>query len=300
MLRPANDALRQRKAETATTVAVLAFALFLPCMVVLAAAFVGDAARSYLQAYQPIVYLSADADSTEADGLAAELGGWPMVAEAQVRTPNDAFKALHERLGSQEVAQLGVSATMLPYSVVLKPSTPVIGHLDLIASVSGLEARMEVESVDVPSPKAAQTLSFVRWLLWLGALLLVVLVVTGLGQASVYLLRLEDELATESELLALFGASPAKQRRATLVRAVTLGAWAGAVAFGGLLVMLLMWQDARPVLVGTSHGASTWSWLAVAVPLGLGPLFGLVAGWIANRSRPIDVKTDEMELQTLF
>jgi hypothetical protein len=305
MLRPANDALRRRKAETATTIAVLAFALILPCMAVLAAAFVGDAARSYLEAYQPIVYLSSDAGSDEADEIAAELGGWPTVDDATVRTPDDAFAVLQERLGNQEVAKLGVSAKMLPYSVSLEPSTPVLGHLDLIAAVSGLEARMEVESIDVPSPRAAQTLSFVRWLLWLGGVLLVVLVATGIGQGRAYLLRLEDELQDESELLALFGAPPAKLSRATLVRGVTLGAWAGAVAFGGLFVLLLLWQDARPAVLGIAHGTSAWSWsawswVAVAVPLVLGPLFGLIAAWIANRSRRMDVKIDEMELQTLL
>lgn len=287
-------------AETSTTVAVLAFALFLPCMAVLAAAFVGDAARSYLQAYRPIVYLSADAESAEADELARELAAWPTVDDARVRTPDDAFAALQERLGNQEVAKLGVSAKMLPFSVILEPSTPVMGHLDLIASVSGLEARMEVESIDVPSPQAAQTLSFVRWLLWLGALLLVVLVVTGIGQGRAYLLHLEDELAVESELLALFGAPPASLSRATLVRGVTLGVWAGAIAFAGLFVVLLMWQDARAAIVGISHGSTAWSWAAVAVPLVFGPLFGLIAAWIANRSRRRDMKKDDMELQTLL
>jgi cell division protein FtsX len=300
MLRPANDALRRRKAETATTVAVLSFALFLPCMVVLAAAFVGDAASSYLQAYRPVIYLSADAGNAEAAELADELSTWTTVGDAEIRTPDDAFETLQQRLGDQEVAKLGVSANMLPYSVILEPSTPVISHLDLIASVSGLEARMEVESVDVPSPRAAQTLSFVRWLLWLGALLLLVLVVTGISQARAYLLRLEDELAGESELLALFGAPPPKLSRPTLVRGVTIGAWAGAIAFGALFIMLLMWQDARPALVGIIHGSSAWSWAAVAVPVVLGPLFGVIAAWFANRSRRMDINIDEMELQRLL
>jgi cell division protein FtsX len=299
MLRPANDALKERKVETATTVAVLAFALVIPCLAVLAAAFVGDVAKTYLEAYEPIVYLTADAQEADAKTLAEELGAWPAVGEAKLRTPDEAFSQLQERLGNGEVAKLGVSAKMLPYSVVLQPSTPVAGHLDLIAEISGLEARMEVESVDVPSAQAAKALSFVRWLLWLGAGLLVVLVVTGVSQVRGYLVRLADESTRETELLALFGAPPSKLRRASLVRGVTIGVWAGVVAFAGLFALLLMWQDARPVLVGVAHGASAWSWAVIAAPVIFGPLFGATAGWFANRSRRHKSHAHDLELENL-
>lgn len=299
MLRPANDLLKDRKAETATAVAVLAFALILPCVAVLAAAFVGDAAETYLDAYRPIVYLSADAKEAEATVLADELGEWTSVGEAKLRTPSEAFSQLQERLGNQEVAKLGVSAKMLPYSVELVPSTPVVGHLDLIAEASGLEARMEVESVDVPSAQAAKALSFVRWLLWLGAAMLIVLVITGISQVRGFLIRLADDSTRETELLALFGAPPSKLERASLVRGVTVGVWAGVIAFGALLTLLLMWQDARAVIVGVEHGASAWSWAVIAAPVLLGPLCGAVAGWFANRSRRKDNNDNDLDIQTL-
>lgn len=300
MLRPANHALRHRKSETATTVAVLAFALLIPGICALIAAFIGDAAHSYLQAYRPIVYLSADVEQDEATTLAGELQSWPDVAEAKLRSPDEAFAQIESRLGADEVAKLGVSAHMLPYSVVLEPATPVVGHLDLIARVSGLEARMEVESVDLPSPQAARTLSFGRWVLILGAVLVVVLVVTAVGQVRAHLVRLAADRATERELLEIFGAPPAKLRRPTLVRGGTLGIWAGGIAFAGLFVLLLLWQDARPAILGVEHAASGWAWLATTSPILLGPLAGLLAGWFANRRLRARESRDELEIRSLL
>ncbi len=299
MLRSATDALRTRKFATATAVLVLAFALLIPCVAVLAASFASGAARTYLQAYRPVVYLRADADKKTAARLAKELDGWPAVDEATVRTPAQAFGDLERRLGRDEVAKLGVSAEMLPFSVELVPATPVIGHLDLIARVSGLQARPEVATVDVPSAKAARTLSFVRWLLILGAVSLVVMVAAGIGQTCGFLIRLARAHSRETELLASFGAPPAKLRRPTMVRGMAVGTLAGVVAFASLLVVLLLWQNARPVVLGLAHGLSGWSWAVIMCPVVLGPAAGALAGILANRTVTNTNKTDDLELQIL-
>lgn len=284
MLRPASDALIRKKAETATTVVVLAFALLIPCLVVLAATFAGSAASDYLAAYRPVVYLETDADQAAAESLAEKITDWPQVDEAVLRTPDEALDALEERLGADEVAKLGANAEMLPFSVVIEPATPVLGHLDLVARASGLDARPQVASVDVPSSAAARTLSFARWILILGGVLLCVLVVTAMSQLRGHLLRLAGDQERESTLLAVFGAPPAKLRRPTLVRGVIVGVVSGVTAFAGLFVLLLQWQSARPEVLGLAATTDGTAWLVVISPLVLGPLVGFVSGWFANRS----------------
>src|SRR5690606_27018348 len=133
MLRSANDALKDRLFESASATAVLAFTMLIPCLIAIFGVFFADTARSYLSAYHPVVYLSADAGETQAAALAEELGGWSGVAEVEVRAPDEAFDMLQERIGEQEISRLGVAPKMLPYSLVLVPTLPLIGHVDLIA-----------------------------------------------------------------------------------------------------------------------------------------------------------------------
>jgi cell division transport system permease protein len=284
MLRPANDALKHRKLDTLASVAVLAMALLVPCVLALAAALSSEAAHSYLRAYRPVVYLQADAEQATGEALAEELAARTSVAEATLRTPEDALETLEQRLGSEEVAHLGISASMLPYSIVLEPALPVLGHLDLIAGVSGLQARAEVASVDLPSPQAARTLSFVRWLLVLAGAALIVLVLAALGQLRLYLMCLMDDHKRESHLLAVFGAPPSRLRRPTLMRGISVGLAAGVAAFGVLFILLLLWQNAREHVIGPTHVAAGFSWVVVAAPIILGPLAGLISGWLANRA----------------
>jgi cell division protein FtsX len=300
MLRSPNDALKANKFQSITAISVLAASLLIPCLTVLFAAFFADAATTYLSAYDPVVYLSAEVDDDKAAKLAEEFDGWATVGEARLRSPERAFEILRERVGEQEIARLGISPQMLPFSVVLEPALPLVGHVELITEVAGLPVRPEVATVDLPSADAARTLIFARRLMALGGVLLLLLLAVGVAQTRIFLARLEDQHARETTLLALFGAPPTWLRRSTLARGVTVGLWAGVASFAGLLLSLFLWQFARPAILGLSDASLGWAWLILVAPLILGPTAGFFAAGLVNRSRIKKKNIDELELQILL
>lgn len=300
MLRPANHALKQNLFESATATTVLAFSMLIPCLIALVAVLFADTATSYMSAYRPVVYLSAEAGDPEAAALAEELGGWSEVGEVEVRDPQKAFEILQERIGEQEIARLGVSPKMLPYSLVLVPTIPLIGHIDLIARVEGLPVRAQIATVDVPSASAARTLIAVRWLMTFAGVFLVVLLIIGAAQARIFLMRLADDDAREARLLALFGAPASGFRRATLARGLTLGVAAGLLGFILLSMMLFFWHYARPAIFGLEDATLGWAWLVIAVPVLLGPAVGFLAAGLVNRKRLHRNNTDDLGLEILL
>lgn len=300
MLRPANDALKHKLFESLSATSVLAFSMLIPCLVAIFGVVCADTARSYLRAYQPVVYLSAGAGETQAATLAEELGDWSGVAEVEVRAPEQAFDTLRERLGEQEVSRLGITPKMLPYSLVLVPTLPLIGHVDLIARVEGLPARAHVATVDVPSAKAVRTLIAARWLITFGAGVLLVLLWVGTAQTRIHLAQLAEDEAQEAYLLALFGAPGAEFRRATLTRGLTLGLWAGLLSSILLVLLLFIWHYARPAIFGLEDAILGWAWLIIVVPILLGPAVGFLAAGLVNRKRLNRNKTDELGLEILL
>lgn len=300
MLRPANHALKERLFESATATTVLAFSMLIPCLVALFGVFFADTAKSYLSVYRPVVYLSAEAGESQASELAEELGKWSAVGEVEVRDPQQAFEILQERIGEQEISRLGVSPKMLPFSLVLVPSVPLVGHIDLIAQVEGLPARAHIATVDVPSAKAARTLIAARWLLMFGAFSLLIVLIIGVAQMRILLMQLADDEAQEARLLSLFGAPGSGFRRATLTRGVTLGVWAGLLGFILLALMLFTWHYARPAIFGLEDVILGWAWLIVAVPILLGPAAGFLAAGLVNRKRLKRHNTDDLGLENLL
>lgn len=272
---------RERKLETLAVVFALILALLVPGMLGLAALLGGSTASSWLQAYEPIVYLEAGVDDDAAEALRAEVEGWSTVASARIRGPKEAHAALADRLGEETVQGLGVAPGMLPTSLVLEPAAPVAGHIDLVSRVSALEARMEVDAVDVPSSGALRVLVLVG-IAWAAAIGLGLL---GLLACAVllfdYLRRLRE---AEDDLLAVlevFGASPGSLRRPTIVRGAVLGLWAGAGVSGVLVTSVLLWQSYAPALLGVEAVAAVGAWPLAIAPLLVGPVFGTVVGMAA-------------------
>ncbi|AWV88326.1 permease-like cell division protein FtsX [Bradymonas sediminis] len=300
MLRPANEALKERLFESATATTVLAFSMIIPCLIALFGVFFADTAKSYLSVYRPVVYLSAEAGEAQAKQLAEEVGKWSGVGEVEVRAPQQAFETLQQRVGEQEVSRLGVTPKMLPYSLVLVPTVPLVGHIDLIAQVEGLPARTHVATVDVPSAKAARTLIAARWLLTAGIVLLFVVLIIGIAQMRILLMQLADDEEKEARLLAFFGAPESGFRRATLTRGVTLGLWAGLLALILLAMMLFIWHYARPAIFGLEDATLGWAWLIIVVPILLGPAAGFLAAGLVNRKRLKRNDTDDLGLEILL
>ncbi|MFW5966542.1 MAG: cell division protein FtsX [Persicimonas sp.] len=290
---------REGRSETVTAAGVLVFALLVPTTMALVASMTIEVASGYLDAHRPVVYLEATEEGERAKALAEEIESWRAVSRARVRTPARARADLSERLGEEEMARLGVDDSMLPYSVIVEPAVPVLGHLDMVAETSALEVRSEVDTVDVPSGRAVEALSFARWVLLFGALVAFGAVAMGISHLRHYLVRLAESEEERRRLLTLFGAPPEAVARAALRRGLATGAVAGGVATVALAVLLALWYGAHPDLVGAEFRGSTAIWLTLLAPLGVGPLIGLVAGWLANRTiRRTEV--DELELRDML
>lgn len=299
MLRPPVEALKTHKFQSATTILLLAFTLIVPCLTALIAASISDAAADYLRDYRPIVYLEPELNEARAEEIARELQGWSSVGEARLRSPDSAYELLQERLGEQEIAQLNMSPEMLPWSVEVVPGTPLLGHISLISDLAGLPVRAEVAEVDLPSAEAARALIMARWLAIFAAILLIALLFLGAAQTRIFLTRLDQLEARESALLLLFGAPPAALKRATITRGLTVGVAAGALSFAALLVAVLLWQQARPTMLGLHGARFGWAWFIMGLPLILGPLVGFLAAGFSNRRRHKRKNSDAMDFEIL-
>ncbi|MFW5968631.1 MAG: permease-like cell division protein FtsX [Persicimonas sp.] len=281
-------------------VAVLFFALLLPSALALVACVTTEVADGYLDAFRPVVYLEAGAQTDEADALVDELQSWSAVKSATVRTPGEAHADLNERLGPDETARLGVDEGMLPYSIVVEPTVPVFGHARLLADVSALEVRSHIARVDIPSGKAVEALSVARWMLAFGILLAVGSLLAGLGHLRDSLVRRAEHDAERRRLLEMFGATPGSLSRPILTGGVTVGAVAGVAATVALGLVLAVWYGAQPQLIGQSFRGSGGVWLTLFVPMAVGPLIGLAAGWLANRQLRGRLDFDELDLRDML
>lgn len=274
MIQPAMQICREKRWETLSMLVSASLALFLPMLLVVLMLAGRDAAQGWLVGYNPVIYLNYDVSEEAVSALALEVEGWSTVETVKVRKPSDALKDLEGRLGVSQVRELGVSSSMLPASIVVEPSAAVVGHIDLVSRIVALEARMEVHSVQVPDSAALRVLSMTAMILTFAAILgLLGLIAFGLIMGE-FLYRLQVSERNQNDVLAIFGASGAMLRRPTLLRGMVLGAWVGGLTAIGLSFSLVMIQGMLHAMMGVSL-AMLGVWPLVAVPLLLGPMFGL-------------------------
>lgn len=295
MIQGATDIFREHISETAGVIGVLVLALTIPAVLVLGVVIGKDVASARLEAYRPVVYLDASAGEEEAAQLRDEISAWTGVDNVQTRSPADAFSLMRERLGDDEVAELGLSESMFPWSLVVQPQNPVLGRIDLIARMSGLEARGAVDAVDVPEERAKRFLDFFFWVLVCAGILVAVCFFVALANVRAYVLSLMRRQYDEWRLLVSFGASPREFRRVNVVRGMSLGALGGIASFGLLLAALLLWRTYQQDLVGVAQTGSFSSWFVILAPIIIGLMLGWVAGIFANRER----LTQESEVDAL-
>lgn len=285
MIQPPMQACHARRWQTFAAVLAASVALLLPGFVAFSVAAAQDTATGWLESFHPVVYLKADSTQAEIDALKTEIKEWPAVGEIRSRKGADAVKDLEARLGAERVRELGVTSSMLPPSIVIVPETPVAGHVDLIARVAGLEAREAVETVNVPDSTAVRILSILSLLGLLGAGLgLLGLLVYGVVIAE-YLSRLQREEQAQNDVLLMFGAHSTSIRKPALVRGVFLGVYSGGLATVALMTVLAIWQGVANAALG-SGVTLVHAWPVAVLPLVVGPVVGLLAGfWISAPRR---------------
>lgn len=285
MIQPAMHACRVHSWQTLAVVLAAAVALLLPGFVVFSAAAARDTAEGWLASFNPVIYLSAGATHAQTEALRIEMTEWSAVEHVRVRKGADAVKDLETRLGAERVRELGVTASMMPSSFVLVPSSPVTGHIELVSVVSGLEARDIVDSVSVPDASAVRILSVLSLLGFIGSLLGVLGMAVFTVVIAEYLIRLQDAEQAQNDVLLMFGAQGRSLRKPSIVRGVILGLWSGGLATITLMVALAIWQSVMSAVLGGS-ASLVHAWPVAVMPLAFGPVIGVLAGfWVSAPER---------------
>ena len=279
------EACRSRRLETAGVALAIIVLLAFPTALALTALCTHGAATQWLAEYRPVVYLTADAQAADADALASEIAAWPLAADAQVRAPAQARADLSTRLGENVVSDLGISPAMLPYSVLVTPRYPVVGHVDLVARVSGLQARPTIDAVEVPSSDAVNLLTACAFGLGIAALFAIFGALAALGLLIGYLHRLRANERDLERVMALLGTRRSRLRRPTIVRGLALGTSSGLLVSTGAAAALLAWQLFGGAAVGASVITPSTAWAVACAPLFAIAMIGLVAGMAASARR---------------
>lgn len=285
MIEGATDIFREHLSETAGVVGVLVLALTIPAFLILGVVIGSDVIEERLSAYRPVIYMDAGAGQKDTVELRDEVAAWTGVDEVSIRSPEDAFEVTRERLGDEEVAKLGLTPSMFPYSLVVAPQNPVLGRIELVARVSGLEARGAVDSVDVPEGRSKRVMDFFFWLLVGAGVVTAICIFLAVTHVRAFVIGLMRRQYDEWRLLVSFGESPREFRRVNLVRGLSLGALGGLTSFGLLLGMLVLWRSYQSDLVGVSVTGSVSNWFVLVAPIIIGLVVGWTAGIFANRKR---------------
>lgn len=284
MIKSSNAPLRERLGATSLVVAALAFALILPGMVVFCSYSVAQFGDQWLETFRPLVYLQAEAGEAEAKELAGELRGWSSVDDVDVRTPSEAHEAARERIGDEQLAEVGVESSMFPYSLTVVPASRWGNDVELVSRIRGLETRPFVDTIDVPSQRVGRILGWVKWAGLGGGILLFVALGFVVWLLAVFLRQIRRAKRSQLSVLERFGAEPGELRRGTWVRGLTVGIWAGVVAFGSMLGSAIAWRTFvdgfwQPLTVD-----SYLHWIVVGAPLLVAPGLGLLVGvWVSRR-----------------
>ena len=281
MIQPAMHACRKSPWQTLAVVLAASVSLLLPGFIAFSAAAARDTAAGWIESFNPVIYFKSSADAQTVGAVKTEIEEWAPVGEVRLRKGADAVKDLEKRLGPERVRELGITGAMLPSSLVIVPSTPVIGHIDLVARVAGLEARDAVDAVGIPDATAMRVLSILSLLAALGAglgLLGLFVHVVILGE---FLARLQRAEQPQNAVLMMFGAHGRSVRKPTIIRGGALGLWSGGIATVTLLGALAIWQGVVSASFGSSISLVT-AWPVAIVPLLVGSLTGVCAGFFVS------------------
>jgi cell division transport system permease protein len=264
------------------TIGVIAVALVLPALGFLALDQIDRAAVAWRPSGDLTVFLAAGEPVERAIELADALQGRPEVAQAEVRSADDALAELRAMSDFAE-ALSALDANPMPALVIVRLTGVGVARLDDFRSE--LAARNEVDWVQVDRrwlERLEALLDLARRAILLGAAILAVAVLLVVGNT----IRLEISLKREEILiLKLLGASDGHVRRPFLY----IGIWYGIV--GGLLALALVYlgmalvQPAIDRLALSYDAGITLQGLGargMAVLVGYGALLGWLGAWLAS------------------
>ncbi len=286
MIQSPTEPLRRHLGRTCLVVAVLAGALTVPGAVVFCAHSAGGLTEQWLERFHPVVYLQPEIGEETARKLADEVEEWPSARAVKVRGPDAAWEKARDRLGKRELSKLGVEPGMFPYSLVVSSAAGPGSDVELVSRMRGIETRESVDQVDVPSERVARMLQWLSWGWPLGTMLLLVGMGVAVGLVADYLRRIETDRRRERRILERFGAEPTALERATWMRGLALGGWAGLGAFGLLASAAVGWRAFAGSLWGGLAFERSWHWLVVCAPLLVAPVVGVAIGYWVVRTRP--------------
>ncbi len=280
MIQSPFEACRNRPKETLATWMVLCFSLLVPTTIAWLSVASQEAAHKWLEAYTPVVYLRTDLTQESITELKEEIEAWLPVEEVIVRSRQDAYDDLKERMGAEEFNVLGLSAEALPVSLIVNPQLPIVGHVELVSRLTALEARLEVESVDVPSSAPLYLLKQFATLGLIFGFFALLILIKAVFCLHNYLQLLQEDERQLWEVLWMFGAPDSSQRLPTWTRGVAIGATAGLTAAIAAGMTLAIWDSAREQILASIEIASGW-WLA-GLPVLLGLALGLATAFVST------------------
>jgi cell division transport system permease protein len=283
MIQSPFEACRRRRRETLGTWMVLCFSLLVPTTIAWGYLAYAETANKWLEAYTPIVYMRTGLNEASVTELKEEMEGWLPVEGVIVRTRQEAYNDLKERLAVDELSSLEISVDSLPVSLLVNPKLPVLGHVELVSRLTALEARLEVESVDVPSSGPLYLLEQFATLGLIFALFALLMLVKATFSLHNYLRLLQEDEKKLWEVLWIFGATESSHRRPTLTRGVALGGFSGFTAAVAAALTLGVWDNAREQVLSSIEIASGW-WLA-GLPVLSGVVLGVATAFLTTASR---------------
>lgn len=264
------------------TLGVIAVALLLPALGFLALDQIDRAAVAWRPSGDLTVFLAAGEPVERAAELANALDGRAEVAQAQIRSPDDALAELRG-LSDFAEALAALDANPMPALVIVR-LTPV-GVAQLDAFKSELAARPEVDWVQVDRrwlERLEAVLDLARRAILLGAAVLAIAVLLVVGNT----IRLEISLKREEILiLKLLGASDGYVRRPYLYIGIWYGIVGSALAMG-LVYAGLTWVqpavDRLALSYGTGFGLDGLGLRGAATLVAYGALLGWLGAWLAS------------------
>jgi len=264
------------------TLGVIAVALVLPAFGFLALDQIDRAAVAWRPSSDLTVFLAAGEPVERAIELADALQDRPEVAQADVRSPDDALAELRQMSDFAE-ALGALDANPMPALVIIRLTPAGVARLDEFKAE--LAARAEVDWVQIDRrwlERLDALLDLARRAIVLGAAILAVAVLLVVGNT----IRLEISLRREEILiLKLLGASDGHVRRPYLY----IGIWYGIV--GGLLALGLVYAGLHWVQPAVDRLALSYDagisleglgGRGTALLIAYGAALGWLGAWLAS------------------
>jgi cell division transport system permease protein len=234
-MRNCGDALRELGSQpiaTLLTVMVIGVALALPGSLNLLVQNGRNLAGGWESARDFSIYMSIGSAESDAESLAEELRGMPLIEAVDITLADEALEEFRETSGLGDVLNM-LESNPLPHTLVVRP-TELAAPDELAALGAELIARDSVDLVKIDTQWVARLnaiLDFLNRIVIIASVLLITAVIIIVGNT----IRLDiQSRRDEIEVVKLLGASDGFVRRPFLY----VGLWYGLI--GGAVALLLL------------------------------------------------------------